>query len=344
MSSVNSTQRSAEQQLIGQQLIEQRLDAIDGALLGLLPRQDRLAAVAQVEMRIRELVVASPAMAANLELPGQSLLVPNSALSSGGADGSPLMSRSQFIGSVPGGWFSPIQKRKSWLAVSAGVVGILSLALLLATPITYFVVATLEDIVGEFMAIAIMAAHAVAIALGGVVAVGLGMAALVSLRRSKQQLAGHGWAIAGLCAGPVPMLLGIAAVLVVGIQFGGDLLYTDLQPQVVSGVACPTESEPEYERGPVTLTGSESVPPEPQPAWSPSSVQAAGHEMPAVTPSASVPGTSNGVPTPTACPPALPKSDPASQLELPRRANPQPIPHPESPVEPSEMPESAPAI
>ena len=77
---------------------------------------------------------------------------------------------------------------------------------------------TLSDLVGEVAAIAMMAAHALAVATGGLAAIGLGITALVSLRRHKEQLVGHGWAIAGLCAGPLPRFVGCSAVLVGGLQ------------------------------------------------------------------------------------------------------------------------------
>ena len=52
-----------------QQLIEQRLDAIDRALVGMLPRQERLAAVAQLEVRMLEFAAANPTLVASLEAP-----------------------------------------------------------------------------------------------------------------------------------------------------------------------------------------------------------------------------------------------------------------------------------
>ena len=50
-----------------QQMIDSRLDAVDRALMGLLPRNDRLETVAQVEKRIRELAAADSAVEANLQ-------------------------------------------------------------------------------------------------------------------------------------------------------------------------------------------------------------------------------------------------------------------------------------
>ncbi|HEV7223893.1 MAG TPA: hypothetical protein VGN42_14390, partial [Pirellulales bacterium] len=50
-----------------QRMIDLRLDAIDRALMGLLPRNDRLKTVAEVETRIRELAAADSAVEANLQ-------------------------------------------------------------------------------------------------------------------------------------------------------------------------------------------------------------------------------------------------------------------------------------
>jgi hypothetical protein len=71
---------------------------------------------------------------------------------------------------------------------------------------------------GEVVSISLIGAHLMAVAIGGMTAVGLGIAALVSLRRRKGNLDGHGWAIAGLCAGPVPMLVGGLAMVIGGWQ------------------------------------------------------------------------------------------------------------------------------
>src|SRR5580704_12844218 len=48
-----------------ERLIDQRLDTIDRALLGLIPRQDRLSIVTQVEARLHELAGASGLSGAN---------------------------------------------------------------------------------------------------------------------------------------------------------------------------------------------------------------------------------------------------------------------------------------
>lgn len=141
MSTANATAHTAVQQLI-----EQRLDSIDQALLGLLPRHDRLAAVAQVETWIHEFVAANAALAANLPAPAKGLILSDSALFSPSRQTPACEPQPQFFGMAAGGWIPAMQKRRSRLAISAGVLGILALALLLATPVTYFTVGLLSEV------------------------------------------------------------------------------------------------------------------------------------------------------------------------------------------------------
>jgi hypothetical protein len=327
------------------QLIEQRLDAIDQALLGLLPRQDRLAAVAQVESRIRELAAASPAVTANLPAATQGLALPDGAFSHVATQISASGAHPQFFGLPSGGWTPATQKRRSRLAISAGVLGIFALALLIATPVTYLAVAALEDFLGDVVAIALMAAHGVAVAVGGMAAVGLGICAIVSLRRRRDQLAGHGWAIAGLCTGSLPMLLGCATVLVTALQFGIGQFISVSEVQVANGAVCSSEDESADETGP-TRTGI-SVPRYadqiPQSDMSYSPVQPAGHESPTATTPLPAAQAGNAVPTypdyPVA-PDTVP--EPRGEPRPPTEA--RPTFRPEPPAEPVSMPESAPAI
>jgi len=182
------------QQVPVQQLIEQRLDAIDQALLGLLPLT---------------------------------------------------------------------QKRRSRLAISAGILGALALALLLAIPVTYIAVEVMGDVLGEFISIGLLGVHSVAVSIGGLAAVGLGIAALVSLRRHKENLVGHGWAIAGLCTGPLPMLLGFAAVLFLVLQGGLLAFFTSSECTETCVAESPTEPSNGSGPEPVYLRASSEQPPQP---------------------------------------------------------------------------------
>ncbi len=328
MSTANATPHTA-----AQQLIEQRLDTIDQALLGLLPRQDRLATVAQVEIRIYELVAANAAFAANLQAPAKGPILSDSAISRPARQTPAFGPHPQFFGMVASGWTPPTQKRWSRLAISAGVLGILALALLLATPVTYFTVEMLSEALGEIVAIGILGAHAVALAFAGVAAAGLGIAALVSLRRHREHLVGHGWAIAGLCTGPLPILLGCAALLLVGLQLGVGELFTMSESQVASDADSPTApgapDETEDVTGPARVTtrnyrslfeATDETRDEtdrarmgkyvprmaaqgPQPECGQPPIQPAGHEAPAATTQPTAVGASGVVPTPCTCPP-----------------------------------------
>jgi len=91
------------------QLVEKRLEAIDQALVGLLPRHERLAAVAQVETRIRELAAASPSVA---DIP-QAFPLPEPT-GCQPASGRPGFSQPpQFFAQAPGGWAPATQKKEA---------------------------------------------------------------------------------------------------------------------------------------------------------------------------------------------------------------------------------------
>jgi hypothetical protein len=113
--------------------------------------------------------------------------------------------------------FAAPQKR-SRLAISSGVLGIVALALLFGMPVSYFVVAMVGDFLGEIFAIGFLGTHLLTVAVGGLAAVALGTAALIRLGRRKEGLVGHGWAIAGLCTGPIALFVGGSVLAVGGVQ------------------------------------------------------------------------------------------------------------------------------
>lgn len=176
-----------------QQRIDERLDAVDRALLGLLPRQERLAIVAQVEAKVRGLGADNPQLQADLPAATET-----AAASTG---------------------FVPARRARSRLAVTAGVLGIVALAMLFLTPVAWFMLAMLDGAIDEVLALAILGTQAGVFTLAGTAAVMLGIVALVQLSRRRGSLVGHGWAITGLCTGPVPMLIGGIAVLATGMAF-----------------------------------------------------------------------------------------------------------------------------
>jgi hypothetical protein len=167
--------------------IEQRLDALDRALLGVLPRSERLAIVSQVESRAREL----------------------------GSTGSAAESAEELVSSREA---LPASKRRSRLALSSGILGIVALVLLFAMPITYLLVMTVGEELGEFVSMGLLSIHVLVVAVGGLVAIIMGIAGLVSLSRRKGRLSGHGWAITGLCTAPLPTFVGGLLVLVTSLS------------------------------------------------------------------------------------------------------------------------------
>ncbi len=329
-----------------QQLVDQRLDAIDRALLGLLSRQDRLAAVAQIEARIREVISANAVNAADLTAPIQH---PN----------------------VSEGWISSTKKRLSRLALSASVAGILALVLLLAAPVTYFAVEMFADFVGEVFAIGLLVAQAVAVAVGGAAAVALGLGALVSLHRHREKLAGRGWAIAGLCTGSPAMLLGGMALLIAGLQFGfGQFIsVSDVSEEQVASAADPARGEcddskenhptadsvpsmtaEELQCGPVppldaetvkyarallaVLSGEIRVPPQDT---------GAEHVAPDVTPRQPEVGARGSVPAPLAPSAVSPQSEAAPRAAVPSPTDPQSAPRLAQPAGSNPSPSAPPA-
>ncbi len=172
-----------------QELIDQRLDTIDRALMGLMPRNERLKFMAETEVMLRE------GGSLNSELAGEA------GDAQDGPRPTPPISRTG-------------RRGRSRLALTSGVLGIAAALLLIAMPVSYIVLAMAGELIGEIVAYALLALNILAVTLGGAAAVVLGIAALVRLNRRNSRQTGHGWAITGLCAGPVPMLIGGISVLV----------------------------------------------------------------------------------------------------------------------------------
>lgn len=201
-----------------QSSIDLRLDAIDRALLGLLPRHDRIELVAKIETKLREFAEANPPLAAE---PGEARpdhsdrfddVVEAAACSPGVRR--PALARRPFSRRRP----------RSRLALSSGVLGMVALALLAALPIVYFIVSMLDQ--NGSAAVWLIGGHMTAVALGGLLAVALGIAALVVLNRHGGRLVGHGWAVTGLCTGPLPMFVGGLVALVMGVELLGEVSAT----------------------------------------------------------------------------------------------------------------------
>jgi hypothetical protein len=195
MTTANTTPTAAEQ------MIHQRLDAIDRALLGWLPRTERLALVAQVEARAQELGIADAV-----------------------ADGSVVGNSTCLeLAAAPAPVVGSACRRRSAMALTAGILGIVALVLLFATPVSYLVAGFLGDVIGEVGAISLLGVHLGILTLGGLAAVALGTAALVQLKRRRGTLGGHAWAITGLCTGPWPLLGGAVVGIILGVELMGSM-------------------------------------------------------------------------------------------------------------------------
>lgn len=177
-------------------ILQQRLDLIDRALIGVLPRNQRLELVERIEQAIEMLGVHESI---------QGLAAANS--------GVELAATAPIAISHPGSG-----RHRSRLAVLSGVGGLVAMALLFVSPIIYVLVCGFASLMGEELSLAILALHLIAMSIGGVAAVSLGLVALLRLGHANRR-SGHGWAITGLCAGPMPALFGVLVLAVVGNQW-----------------------------------------------------------------------------------------------------------------------------
>jgi hypothetical protein len=203
-----------------QQAIDLRLDAIDRALMGLLPRHERQELVAQLETKIRDTAAAGPVDAelgeSSRERAHQFADTMEPAEFSSAVQPSRSLSRRRFL---------PGRTPRSRLAVASGVLGMVALALLVVLPIVYVMAEMTGD---EMLALSLLGGHVSAATLGGLLAVALGIAALVKLNRREGRLVGHGWAITGLCTGPLPMFVGGLVALVIGAELLGSFSVTSV--------------------------------------------------------------------------------------------------------------------
>jgi hypothetical protein len=199
-----------------QELMDGRLDALDRALLGLLPRSERLKFVAEVEAKVRDGGVVSPEV---------------------------MSTTDERTAAVPA--VGTNRNRRSWLAITSGVVGIVALVLLFLLPITYLIVATIGEIVGELGAYVLLGLNFFLVALGGAAAVVMGITALIRLARRRTSQRGHGWAITGLCTGPLPMLVGGLAMIVVVVPMLGEVV-SECSPRSGPAYASMPVSEPAH--------------------------------------------------------------------------------------------------
>lgn len=191
--------------------IDLRLDTIDRALLGWLPRHERIEIVGQIETKLRESASDSTAGGVLDDIARDRADRHEERLDSAG-DRSAVYLRER-----P---FSARRRPRSRLALTSGILGIIALTALAALPVTYVVVSTIID--DTALQVSLLGGHLATVLLGGLLAVALGIAALVLLNRRGARLVGHGWAITGLCTGPLPLFAGGLAALVVGLELWGS--------------------------------------------------------------------------------------------------------------------------
>lgn len=169
-----------------QALVDRRLDEIDRALLGLLPRAERLALVADVEARVQAL---GDNVSLAREAPAES------------ANTSPTTVATR------------ARAHRSRLAFTAGVLGIIAVSFLILSPLLLIGLSMFGELLGETSAIILFALLTAVVACGGSLAVFGGGVSLFRLARRGQSATGTGWAITGLCTGALPMLLGFVGVI-----------------------------------------------------------------------------------------------------------------------------------
>ncbi len=169
-----------------QALIDRRLDEIDRALLGLLPRAERLAMVANVESRIQ-------ALGADVSL----------------ARDTPVETANASAPAVA----NRARGHRSRLAFAAGVLGIIAVSCLIVSPLLLVGLSVFAELLGETFAILLFSLLTALVALGGGLAVFGGGVSLFRLARRGQTATGTGWAITGLCTGALPLLIGFVGFL-----------------------------------------------------------------------------------------------------------------------------------
>lgn len=182
--------------------IDQRLDQIEGALLGVLPRQERMSLLAGIESRLVKLAAENPELEKSV---AQKLE-------------SPELASSQAVANTAGTSAKPTTTaRRSRMAFTSGILGIVVLVLMFFSPIIYTLAAFASELsgsMGEVGAIILLVGLVLLLAFGGLAAVMMGIVSLVKISRSQKKLVGTGWAITGLCTGPMPMFAGAFGMLI----------------------------------------------------------------------------------------------------------------------------------
>ncbi len=188
-----------------QTLIDVRLDAIDRALLGRVSRQERLNVVGEVEGRIHELLAdrcgpgVEPARDDVLAVLAR-LDPPEAYLAEGFAPDEQPRPAARHIrynpvpAPIPATAFKPAR-----FALFGGVLALTSLAMIPLTLISYYVSMRIEN---EFLIVLALFGGGVSMVVGGVVSVVLAVMSRMA----------NGWAVVGLAAGALSLLIGMAGL------------------------------------------------------------------------------------------------------------------------------------
>lgn len=220
--------------------IEARLDAVDRLLLGFIPRHERLAIMRGLEDRLRSLAANAPqpvsivGQADAVDIAGNPLDRPRDpleelALAAAGEE--PVEPRRQTlpvspprqalpatIPQRPARVVRPVRPRRSKLALLSTLLGVTAGGLLFATPLVYLAVMAFGVFLGEIGAIIGMGSYVGLILLCSSGAIVTGLVALWRLSQLQPAVVGRGWAISGLCAGPIPFAAASLMAMLFGFQ------------------------------------------------------------------------------------------------------------------------------
>lgn len=268
-----------------QTLVDRRLDEIDRALLGLLPRAERLEIVASVEARVQAL--------GDVSLPREAA--------------------AETLNPAPAAVRTRSRGQRSRLAFSSGVLGIVAVSCLIASPLLLIGLSIFGELLGETFSIMLFGLLTALVALGGGLAVFCGGVSLFRLARREQSATGTGWAITGLCTGALPMLIGFVGVVsLVATVMPSETVQVTWNATPAGGGPYYAAPQPiGYPMPPGMIApphGFVAPPPAPQTGWSCQPLPAAPSAIPAAQLA------------------AQPKPEPAPKLEAQEESQPEPKP------------------
>jgi hypothetical protein len=183
-----------------QNLVDSRLDTIDRMLLGRVPRQDRLGIVKEVEAQVFELLGERDADGLSRDdvLAMLARLDPPEAYLSDEMGDEPVPARVRSRVRVT----EPVRKEESKVAKLSGIVGLLSIALILLSPLGYLVAL-------PFQSLAVLG-----IVSGGMLCLAWTMS-ILAIVLGIGSWKGSAWAIVGIVTGAMSLLFCLAAVILI---------------------------------------------------------------------------------------------------------------------------------